>query len=285
MSHHAEMELEGLTAQQRGQISAWCRERQLHEKRSPMIYSSALNEERSTEFQFLISEILSTYVPRTLTDTLDRALVNLAILSSKPGHTCMVSAEDYLVCFADSQEQLNFFINALEKRGWLTAGITACPNPVTLSIDGWLRIAELERARPLSSQAFIAMAFSDDLNDAWHQGIFPGVRDAGYEPLRIDKKEHNEKICDLIIAEIRKSKFLVADFTLHRQGVYFEAGYALGLGIPVIWTCREDRLETCHFDTRQYSHVVWSSAEQLAGRLRDRIEALMGRGPLGSRSS
>ncbi len=37
-------------------------------------------------------------------------------------------------------------------------------------------------------------------------------------------------------------RFMIADFTGHRGGVYFEAGFAHGLGIPVIWTCREDQL-------------------------------------------
>jgi len=49
---------------------------------------------------------------------------------------------------------------------------------------------------------------------------------------------HNEKICDKIVSEIRKSRLLVADFTDNRGGVYFEAGFAMGLSIPVIWMCR-----------------------------------------------
>ena len=35
---------------------------------------------------------------------------------------------------------------------------------------------------------------------------------------------------DRIIAQIRASKFVVADFTRNRGGVYYEAGFALGLG-------------------------------------------------------
>ena len=91
--------------------------------------------------------------------------------------------------------------------------------------------------------------------------------------MRMDLKEHNQKICDAIIAEIRRSRFLVADFTGHRGGVYFEAGYALGLGIPVIWTCREDELADTHFDTRQYNHVVWKNEKDLFEKLKRRIEA------------
>ena len=71
----------------------------------------------------------------------------------------------------------------------------------------------------------------------------------------------------------------MADVTNHRQGVYFEAGYALGLGIPVIWTCRKDDLDNCHFDTRQYNHIVWETPEELATALEHRIRATIGEPP------
>jgi nucleoside 2-deoxyribosyltransferase len=50
------------------------------------------------------------------------------------------------------------------------------------------------------------------------------------DPVRVDFVEHNEQICDKIVAEIRTCQFLVADVTLQRAGVYFEAGFAMGLG-------------------------------------------------------
>ncbi len=78
---------------------------------------------------------------------------------------------------------------------------------------------------------------------------------------------------DAIIAEIRKSLFMVADFTENRGGVYFEAGYAQGLGIPVIWTCRHDHKDRLHFDTRQYNHILWTDEIDLFEQLRRRIEA------------
>jgi len=63
---------------------------------------------------------------------------------------------------------------------------------------------------------------------------------------------HNEKICDKIVSEIRKSGLLVADFTGNRGGVYFEAGFAMGLSIPVIWTCRASDVEKLHFGLAAY---------------------------------
>jgi hypothetical protein len=85
---------------------------------------------------------------------------------------------------------------------------------------------------------------------------------------------------DEIIAEIRRSAFLVADFTGHRQNVYFETGFAIGLARQVVWTCRKDQIKDLHFDIRQYNCIDWENAAELARRLRLRIEAMFCRGPL-----
>ena len=80
------------------------------------------------------------------------------------------------------------------------------------------------------------------------------------------------------------SRFLVADFTQGetgpRGGVYYEAGFAHGLNIQVIFTCRKDALEKVHFDTRQYPHIVWETPQELRDKLAKRISSVLGDGPL-----
>ncbi len=122
------------------------------------------------------------------------------------------------------------------------------------------------------------MAFAPEYDAAWKSIIEPGIIAAGYGPFRVDKKEHAEKVDDLIMAEIRRSKFLVADFSGQRGGVYFEAGFAHGLGRPVIWMCREEEKDKLHFDTRQYNHILYSDPTDAQKRLRDRIVAILGEG-------
>jgi nucleoside 2-deoxyribosyltransferase len=137
--------------------------------------------------------------------------------------------------------------------------------------------------QPNLRQAFVAMAFGEDLRPVFVDGIEPALRATGYDVVRVDFIEHNDKIDDRIVAEIRKSAIVVADFTGQRQNVYFEAGFALGLGRPVIWTCRESDIGAAHFDTRQYNHIVWRDVADLRTRLQHRIEAtnLIGPAPHG----
>lgn len=126
------------------------------------------------------------------------------------------------------------------------------------------------------------MWFDDEVKAIWTDVIAPSIKASGYNAIKIDNVEHNNKIDDEILSNIRRSRFVVADFTGERGGVYFEAGFALGLGRQVIWTVREDALKHIHFDNRQYNFIVWKGDNlgEFAKRLRLRIEATVGRGPL-----
>jgi hypothetical protein len=132
-----------------------------------------------------------------------------------------------------------------------------------LTMRGWEKFAELKRQGAASSQAFVAMWFDDTTEEAWTNGLQKGIAASGYEPLRINLKEHVNKICDEIIAEIRRSRFVVADYTGHRGGVYYEAGFASGLGLTVIPTCRKDKVNKLHFDVRQYNCIDWETPAEL----------------------
>lgn len=155
---------------------------------------------------------------------------------------------------------------------------------IQLTAHGYERIAQAAEANPRASQAFVAMWFDASMQKAYDRGVAPAIHESGYSPLRIDQKEHINKIDDEIIAELRRSRFIVADFTSEadkpRGGVYFEAGMAYGLNIPVIWTCRKDMIEGIHFDTRQFNHIAWDNSQDLYSTLKQRIRAVIGFGPL-----
>ena len=180
-------------------------------------------------------------------------------------------------------EEVNYLLNYLESMRWIVLHRDMAGSfLISITVSGHNRIGE-QRTSVDSSQGFTAMWFDDSMAEVFEQGIKPAIEAAGYEPLRIDQKEHINKIDDEIIAEIQRSRFLVADFTHGedgaRGGVYYEAGFAHGLGIPVIFTCRKDAVETLHFDTSHYSHIFWTTPEELREKLKNRILAVIGEGP------
>lgn len=158
-------------------------------------------------------------------------------------------------------------------------GLLASPNMYQYQVSpkGLLHLEG--RRESVSSIGFCAMWFSPDVRPLWTEVIEPATRAAGYEPLRIDEKSHNGKIDDEIMASIRASRFVVSDFTGNRGGVYYEAGFAHGLGLPVIFMCRNG--DELHFDIRQYNCIFWSmdNLEDARAQLKNRILATLGQGP------
>ena len=184
-------------------------------------------------------------------------------------------------------EELTYLLDYLESESCLeniSTGLTHLS--YRLTVPGHIHLAEIDHAVADSSQAFVAMWFDKSMDEIWEKGFRPAIEAAGYKAIRIDRKEHLNKIDDEIIAEIRRARFLVADFTQEgtgaRGGVYYEAGFAHGLNVPVVFTCRKDALEKVHFDTRQYPHIVWETPEDIVDRLTKRISAVLGDGPLKS---
>lgn len=181
-----------------------------------------------------------------------------------------------------ASKEVSFLLDALKEESL----VERRPGPTfRLTARAYDYLAQLE-VNPVSRLGFCAMWFDDSVASLWDKGIEPAIRNAGYQPLRIDKKEHVNRIDDEIFADIRRSRFVVADFTHGdtgiRGGVYFEAGFAQGLGLPVIWTCRGDMISEAklHFDIRQYNFLEWSddTLDDFQNRLQKRIEAILGWG-------
>jgi hypothetical protein len=108
--------------------------------------------------------------------------------------------------------EVHFLIDLLEARGWVGVGRQMGATDLTVLAEGYDRLDEINRHNSSQSQGFIAMWFDISLDEARDDGIAAGIVDAGYEPMRIDMKSHNNKIDDEIVAEIRRSRFVVADF-------------------------------------------------------------------------
>lgn len=222
-----------------------------------------------------INELVSSF-PQKFSERLDRTLLNFSRISEFPGQRFRITEKDKNLFFVETNEmmEIHFLMNQLSNDGYIDGHEGSFPSEITVTAKGWEKVGELEKVNDeKSNSVFVAMWFAPEMESPYENSIRKALVDLGFSPIRIDKKEHNNKIDDEIIAEIKKCKFLIADFTGDRGGVYFEAGYAMGLGKPVIWMVREDNLPNVHFDTRQYSHIVWNDEIDLYTRLYNRIRA------------
>lgn len=255
------------------QLSGWLRERNLYGKEIPMLTSSFLEEVINT---------LPNYSPM---EKQKKLLKSLELLTEYPGgEVFLVPDSEASLAWAENSEEFNYYIQSLIDRGLIVIqdsegfrDISAPQYPIVITAAGWEYIEKDQSDLNSKIQVFVAMSFDRDLLSIYENAILPAIESTGYHPYRVDANPHLERIDAKIVAEIKNSRFIVADVTQQKAGVYYEAGFAHGLGIPVIWCVRKDELENVHFDTRQYNHIVWETEDELKEGLKDFILATVGK--------
>lgn len=236
-----------------------------------------------------ITEMLeSPIIPRTVSEKMDK----LILFFDRKTHYLMQMVEVHshnngsAICYAHNDTELKGLLRALKDDGFIrdSGGMDGC---YYLTVKGHDRAEKLKKKVSESDTAFVAMWFHDQMDSAYDNAIKPAIesKECGhFKAFRVDEKEHNNDITDEIIAEIKASRFVVADMTGYRGGVYYEAGYARGLGKEVIITCRKDWFEgeekdgewvkeRIHFDINHLNIIVWETEEELKERLINRIRA------------
>jgi len=140
-----------------------------------------------------------------------------------------------------------------------------------LTFDGWNYYETLLKGNSTYRKAFMAMKFGDpDLNHVLENIFKPNAKLAGFDLFKLDDEPRAGLIDDRLRVEIQSSDFLIADLTHENNGAYWEAGYAEGLGKPVIYTCEQDTFNSqkTHFDTNHHLTVLWDkNAPEKAGDL------------------
>lgn len=237
------------------------------------------NADQRTIIDERLDDILRTQTP-SVTVCADRLLVTLIRLFPNLGDSFDTFRGDdatfelLRATYISNTNQLRFFLEHLVELRLLEHRLNT---RYLITAAGYLRAAGLS-PNIERTQGFVAMWFDSSMDTAWADGFKRAIEGAGWSPHRIDAKEHVNKICDEIVSEIRRSRFIVADLTEERGGVYYEAGLAHGLAIPLFLTCRKGT--ALHFDLRQYNCIFWEQPEDLRNRLQARIAAVVGEGPL-----
>jgi nucleoside 2-deoxyribosyltransferase len=251
-------------------LSAWLRSRQ-RSSEIPLINSQTPQQVKSGHPEYRVSQKQTLFL-QALQDR-----------TTFPGEHVLITRElDFTLAWCSSAQELDYIIRALMARSLIELAGWEDPSDsfavhLTITPKGWDYLDEAAKTSVLSRQAFVAMSFAPELQSAWTVGIQPALNKAGYQPYRVDSSPHIERIDAKIMAEIRSSRLMIADVTQQRPGVYYEAGFAAGLGIPVFWAVRHDDLPNIHFDTRQYYHIVWKTEAELLDKLYDSVVGVMGK--------
>ena len=109
------------------------------------------------------------------------------------------------------------------------------------------------------------------LTDA-KNAIKDAASESGLSAERIDDQISNEKITDRIVEAIKDADFVVVDLTHGRPNVFWEAGYAHGLGKTPIYIAKKDT--NLEFDVQDYPVIFYENYSGLKERLVERLKHL-----------
>ena len=156
------------------------------------------------------------------------------------------------------------------------------PANVNLTLDGWQQYESQKRGSFEGNHGFIAMQFGDDTLDSFVKEVVkPAVESAtGYGLVDMRDVSTAGIIDNIMRMRIKEARFVIADLTHDNNGAYWEAGYAEGLGKPVIYICEQEKFDKkkSHFDTNHCTTVPWSNddvetfKQQLTATLRRSLD-------------
>lgn len=238
------------------------------------------------------SDIIETWYPKTFAERVDCVLLYISAHTEHLGQQLSFPFYSMLsLLFVDRKEwdsftrkkiwrnnieckaEAEYLLNYLSENAFVSYEFGS-PNEntllITLSPKGYARVDEIQKETSYGKSVLVAMKFGDDTIPL-REAIRKGITEAGYVAVFIDEVQHNDFITPELLKHIRDSKFVVADLTHQNNGAYFEEGYAMGLGKPVIQLCKKG--VKLHFDIAQKNTIMWESEDDIPLRLTNRIKA------------
>ncbi len=260
-----------------------------------------------------LRNIIKEYCPLNSLEKIDNALLIIDKESSFIGSAISVHyGSDYPYYHCAIPSELRAILVLLSEEEYTKTPSVDTSKYISITVKGYERIRELKYPGRDSRKGFVAMWFNSEMDGVFEDAIKPAIEyiedgedEPRFEAIKIDDTEHINDINDEIIAAIRRSRFMVCDLTGYRGGVYFEAGFAKGLGIPVIYTCRKDWIdkdilkddkgnkveelldskgknikvmkEGVHFDLAHMNRIEWEDGklEEFKDKLEKRIKAVI----------
>jgi hypothetical protein len=120
---------------------------------------------------------------------------------------------------------------------------------------------------------FVISSFSPDMDP-----VFDAINSAAtavkLRAQRVKDVPGDYRLTDKILTMITEARFVVADLTHERPNVYFELGFARGLGKRVVTIIKDT--SSPHFDVQDWTYIRYADSRPLEDELRRRFKYELG---------
>jgi len=125
--------------------------------------------------------------------------------------------------------------------------------------------------KPFKKFVFVLMPFEKSFDDLYNFGIKQTCAELGTYCERVDEQIFSERILDRVYNQISKADILVADMSDRNPNVFYEVGYAHGIGKNVILLTK--KADDIPFDLKHFPHIVYDGEiTKLSEKLRKKVE-------------
>ncbi len=128
---------------------------------------------------------------------------------------------------------------------------------------------------------FVIQPFDGGPFDKRYEDVFvPAIEAAGLEPYRVDRDPSVTIPIDEIEAGIRRADACLADISLSNPNVWFELGFAIAAGKPVVLVCSHQPDHRFPFDIQHRSVITYQTDSardfaELQSKISARLRAVM----------
>ena len=119
---------------------------------------------------------------------------------------------------------------------------------------------------------FVLMPFRDEFSDIYKLGIKDACQSDKIYCERVDEQYYEGSILERVYNQIQHADCLIADMTGQNANVFYEVGFAHGLGKHVILITQDG--DDIPFDMKHYQHIIYdkNKISELQDKIRVRVE-------------
>jgi hypothetical protein len=185
-----------------------------------------------------------------------------------PGETVVIRlSENFNLTYSPNLQELVYIIEKLKEENLLER----IGSLLSLTEKGWREAAASAGGEHLKP-CFVYLSDDEGQRTEWSESVLPKIEQCGYYP-RLADNSGTDSEENQTIKLISASKVLIADVTGQSPDVYFAAGYAHAMNIPVIWTIKHSGADQLSASTDHNRPFVWETADDLASMLQQRLGA------------